>query len=284
MANFDWKKSLYPLEREYFEWHTIKGTHFFSDSRSIETALRRYHDEVEKLFSITLNSILTETTFLTEVHGHLTSYPRANNAIGMYLLFSIIGLQRWMQAKYTSLRFDVQPTDIVFDCGAFNGGFSSYAAARGATVIAFEPSKRNFIHLETNTKNLNIRKYSRGLNSKDGYQDFFESSSATDSSFLTPDTGEILKNYQVQICRLDTLVRSEKLPIPTFLKLEAEGNELDILKGIGDLKIKKISVDASDEGGILNNCQRINKKLENLGYFVTREVNMLYAELIEYDI
>lgn len=62
---------------------------------------------------------------------------------------------------------DIYPGDIVIDAGAFIGDFSAYAAYKGATVYAFEPSKETFKWLiKTAELNPSIHPIPLGLSDK----------------------------------------------------------------------------------------------------------------------
>jgi hypothetical protein len=54
--------------------------------------------------------------------------------------------------------------------------------------------------------------------------------------------------------------------------------ESAILRGMGDIRPAKVAVDASPEGGS-NDHAEIVRRLEDLGYTVRSDLNMVYARL-----
>jgi len=119
---------------------------------------------------------------------------------------------------------EFKPSGIVVDIGAFVGMFSIKAAFSAKEVIAIEPSPETFKMLKSNCKNMsNIRLVNKALSSNPGITRLYL---ARDTHSNT--TIHKSKTYtEVEATTLDDLVDK---PVD-FIKIDAEGAELKILKG-----------------------------------------------------
>jgi hypothetical protein len=89
------------------------------------------------------------------------------------------------------------------------------------------------------------------------------------------DDGTCTGAYEVDIVTVDDLCQRVGVK-PTFLKVEAEGMEGEILEGMKTLRPRKIAVDASPEGGRHNRAIIVNR-LRALHYEVRVDMNMVYG-------
>ncbi|MBD0320995.1 MAG: FkbM family methyltransferase [Gemmatimonadetes bacterium] len=123
--------------------------------------------------------------------------------------------------------------DVVWDIGAHKGYLSLAAArivgARGS-VVAFEPSSENRAllerHLEWNSAR-NVRVVPVAVSGSDGEARF-----GGKGSTITFRIG--VGDETVATRTVRTLIERDALPAPTVLKIDAEGAEVDILRGAGD--------------------------------------------------
>lgn len=124
----------------------------------------------------------------------------------------------------------IRPGELVWDVGAHHGYVTLCAAGRAGrsgAVHAFEPAARDrrllLRHLRWNRiRNVEVHPYA--LSSFDGSAAF---GSATTSRTQTLGGGSEI----VLVRTATTLVRSEGLPAPTFVKMDVEGAEADALRG-----------------------------------------------------
>jgi FkbM family methyltransferase len=130
----------------------------------------------------------------------------------------------------------------MYDVGA-NVGFLTIIAGRlvGPTghVVGFEPAPAVARQIEHNAR-LNgfthVMVCQKALADTDGTAQFLVSDDPTWSKLAghhhTVDrpAGEIT----VSVCRLDTIVRDEDLPLPHLIKIDVEGDELLVLAGASD--------------------------------------------------
>jgi FkbM family methyltransferase len=129
--------------------------------------------------------------------------------------------------------FTPQPTDVVVDCGAHIGTFTTRWAPYVQHVHAFEPHPKNFALLEENVQNLgldNVTLYNFALSDYEG---------EANMDFNLPDnTGEANIFYDgpggvsVPVRRLDDVLQGESVD---FMKVDVEGAEAGILRGAEEI-------------------------------------------------
>ena len=134
-----------------------------------------------------------------------------------------------------------QPGEVVFDVGANQGEYSECFAREGARVVAIEPNPAFRGRLAAIARHLTILPEhvavgdhpgvaSLNICSTSGFSTF--ASTKSDWMLASPDyadvewTGEV----EVPIVTLDQLV--ERHGQPTFVKIDVEGFELNVLKGM----------------------------------------------------
>ena len=121
--------------------------------------------------------------------------------------------------------------DTIIDIGAYVGMFTVKAASLvGATgkVIAIEPSPENYDLLARNCEDLhNVTLVKKAIMATNGMGRLYYSKSAAANSLVTR-----WKEYvEVQTITLDDLVEELGLDKVDIIKVDAEGAEIDVLKG-----------------------------------------------------
>ncbi len=140
--------------------------------------------------------------------------------------------------------------DIVIDCGANYGDIFNWFQINNLKInyISFEPSPREFECLILNC--INQKNNNLGLFDKEGFFDFFIKSDGGDSSIIEPSAG-YTKKIKIKTTTLSNYINQNNIKNVKLFKVEAEGLELEILKGAKDVlhKIEYIGVDGSAERG-----------------------------------
>jgi FkbM family methyltransferase len=172
-----------------------------------------------------------------------------------------------MRNKYCIEGCAIDPGDIVVEIGANVGEFTLMACQTAGQVYSFEPDPLVFACLKKNTaecKNVEILPY--GASNNSSTQVFYLASEDADSSFIKPKIYN--KAVEIDTIRLDEWIESVGLSGIDFLKLEAEGAEMEVLEGLGEKIsiVKKISVDGGPERYGEPTYEQVNKHLISNGF------------------
>jgi FkbM family methyltransferase len=135
----------------------------------------------------------------------------------------------------------------VLDIGAHHGLYTLLAVRKvgpKGRVIAFEPSPRERRCLNWNLrinrcKNVKVEPFALGA--AEGAATLFvvEGDSTGCNSLRPPEVSEPTAEQSVEVRRLDRVLEELAIQHVDFIKLDAEGAELDILRGSGDLVEKE---------------------------------------------
>lgn len=140
--------------------------------------------------------------------------------------------------NYTFLAQQVKPGMHIIDIGAHIGLFSATAsqlAGPSGKIICFEPTPGTYAVL-TETLRLNkcenVTAVQAAVSEKEGEAVFYVSNiEACNSNSLVNNKAESeAKGYPVKLVTIDSVVKSYSLK-PSLIKIDAEGAELDVLKG-----------------------------------------------------
>ena len=132
--------------------------------------------------------------------------------------------------------------DIVWDVGA-NIGFHSILIAKTCTdknvkVFSFEPEKKTF---ELLTKNIRLNELNNvnALNLALGEDNYSREMYSSDTpnfgahSFVQRNDYKVKrKGKQVEVVSGDNLIDKKKISVPTVIKIDVEGSEILVLKGL----------------------------------------------------
>lgn len=130
----------------------------------------------------------------------------------------------------------LQPDDIVYDIGANIGLYTCLIenSLTDGRVFAFEPHPATVARLEENI----------ALNGLDAVVYQYALSNTCGEAELLPDDGELgsgehtlvnnttINTMTVRTTPGDNLIEEEKLPKPNVLKIDVEGQELDVIRGL----------------------------------------------------
>ena len=127
------------------------------------------------------------------------------------------------------------PGEIFFDIGAHFGYFSSIAAVinkGNGKIFAFEPRPMNIRFFKKHMKINNFQNVTlieAAAGESDGYVQF-NTKSGSATGFVTEDGGTRVR----QVC-INQLVKQGKLPLPGFVKIDVEGGEIAVLRGMNEV-------------------------------------------------
>ena len=183
-----------------------------------------------------------------------------------------------------------QTIDIVIDVGAHKGEYlKKIRKIKPSKIYAFEPQKKIFQQLKVNTKKFKeVKIFNYACNDKDIKQTFFINSLTSTSSLLKPNESNwwikfkkfiLQKNSLIESMEviktktLDSIIFKELDPHSKILiKIDTEGNELNVLKGSKKILQKRnvsfIQVEvAKNEIYESNKSEELEAFLNKQGYF-----------------
>ena len=180
----------------------------------------------------------------------------------------------------------LHPGDIFYDIGANVGAYSLVAAKYfdgNIKVLAFEPAFTNFanlckniyiIHCQDVIVPLQIALSDQTVIKNFNYRNLTVGGSLHSLGEPLDPKGHLFKpvfKHPMLCYRLDDLIHQFELPIPNHMKIDVDGNELDILRGIGGLlqhkQIKSIMMEVNGEGA-RGAFQDLVSFLQTMGFFL----------------
>lgn len=210
--------------------------------------------------------------------------------ISVFRFFGLYGFAINMENKIITLfskserrefyRQFIHSGDLCFDVGANIGNRTVIFLELGAKVIAIEPQKKCYEKLIKRFGN-KIELVTKGLGEKESIEKLYVSELSAISSF-SKEHIEVMKedrfkgtnwnsSVDIEMTTLDALL--DKYGTPVFCKIDVEGYEYDVLKGLSKpLKTLSLEYIVPENLQVLINC--INH-LNNLGNI---ECNYSYAE------
>ena len=144
---------------------------------------------------------------------------------------------------YKNQEKQINDGDIVVDLGGNIGVFTRWAYSQGASkVITFEPDARYFKLLKLNSDPHSIL-FNAAMSDKIGTTTLYESEHLGGSNILGWGDG---KKYTVRTYTLDYLFETGLIDKIDFLKIDIEGAEHQVFKGISDVNLRKVKTIAME--------------------------------------
>jgi FkbM family methyltransferase len=173
-----------------------------------------------------------------------------------------------LESKYTLDGFaEIEPGDVVIDCGAHVGGFSLAASDRARRVFAIEPDPRLQRTLSLTLDDLSaVSIYEIALSDDEGSIEFRLSDNPSENSMIDIDSGIEADRVTVTTTTLDSFLRTTNQDDIDFLKIDAEGAEPEVLRGLGDRRPRIIAVDTGPERRGERTTSSVLEILETAGY------------------
>jgi len=180
--------------------------------------------------------------------------------------------KRKLETKWFSDEFFqcVGPEDTVLEVGGFTGVSTAIAAERGKQVHVLEPSPRNRRCLERNVPADNVTVLPYAAGDENTTTTFNIGKMASKDSLSDPKHGGSGQSVEVEVRTIESICEELGIDHIDFLKLDAEGLEPEVLRGIGDVEVKKMVVSGSAERDNEFTAPEVISLLESEGYEVFR--------------
>ena len=138
---------------------------------------------------------------------------------------------RAFQADIALYRSLLQPGALCFDVGANIGDKSEALLEAGARVVAFEPNRLLMPELSARCKHQkNWTLIEAALGSSAAIATLYAAKSHGQSSLAQDWMGKTIASFQVPVVTLDSAIAC--FGIPAYCKIDVEGWELEVLKGL----------------------------------------------------
>jgi len=176
-------------------------------------------------------------------------------------------MQEAKYARYTDDEFcSVGPNDLVVDVGAFLGEFSLAAARHAGEVLAIEPDPKSFrcLSLQTADRDNIIVLNELPLNERTTLS-FKSATDGSESSVINVDRGEY-EEVEILAKPLDDIFAEQGITHVDFMKIDAEGAEPEVLRGLQETKVDKLVIDVGKERNGAGTENEVREILEDRGY------------------
>ena len=262
-------------------------------SKKIKNVLKKYilgNSPMLQLLSASINwAIVNRQYFFTHCSDSVFRVKNKSTGFELFFPFKEITKSVWFQltllksrdeylahyrSKYLYDGFLIPSNWDVIDCGAYVGGFAmSVESPREGRTFALEPSAKNFEALLRNLELMGIGPavvpVRIGLGDTNSFFDMSISGSGQDNSILGVDSPEddLSESQVVELRTLASFISEHEIKEEEcFLKVEAEGYEIEVIRGFGEFRPRVISVDVSPERYGESPLPQIEKMLSDLGY------------------
>jgi len=177
----------------------------------------------------------------------------------------------------------IKQGDLCFDVGANKGNRTIIFLELGAKVVAVEPQKECYEYLQ-NKFGSKIELVTKGLGEKESTQQLYVSDSSLISSFSKSHVDMMQedrfkganwdKTVDIEMTTLDNLIN--QFGVPNFCKIDVEGYEYDVLKGLSQpLKALSLEYIVPENTQVLVDCLTHLNKLGNI------KCNFSYGESMQ---
>jgi len=180
--------------------------------------------------------------------------------------------------SYDEYRFPRRKMGMVIDVGAHIGIFTCLAASYADKVIAIEPCPDNFSLLKENIKLngfKNVIPIQMALAGRSGTRTLFISKYGTGNHSLVPfDIKDIKDAIECKTCTLEELLKTYKIERVSFMKVDCEGCEYEVLDSSRNIldKIERIAVDSHH-----GYTDKLVELLKEEGFIVESRATLVYA-------
>ena len=170
---------------------------------------------------------------------------------------------------------------VFWDIGANVGVYSLYASSKGMNVFSYEPSPFNFFILVKNKhlNNLKIQCFPIGFGNETKIQTF----SIYDTNFGYANNSFFSKEERIQktenkleldtfLFSIDDLINKYGVKVPNYIKIDVDGFEKKVIKGMLHLlkkkELKEIQIEVENK-----EINFFNNFFSSYGFYQIREVN-----------
>lgn len=237
--------------------------------------------KIKKLAAVTLNKVFKNQTY-TVRHGLAKGLKRRGGLAFLPAVITAAPERVEEESFLLNLGLDGQ---TVFDVGGDQGIYTLFFASRvgdKGKVVTFEPNPESHRRIVANVelnKFRNVEVRHLGLGAQKGKLTFvFPAGEPARGSADAGIQAQILREkdsrtIEIEVNSLDSEVASSGLPQPDLVKIDVEGLEMDVLRGMKETLSKRrpnlfIEVHGADTQSKDDNARQVVKFLLDAGYSV----------------
>jgi FkbM family methyltransferase len=237
--------------------------------------------KIKKLAAVTLNKVFKNQTY-TVRHGLAKGLKRRGGLAFLPAVITAAPERVEEEGFLLNLRLDGQ---TVFDVGGDQGIYTLFFASRvgdKGRVVTFEPNPESHRRIVANVelnKFQNVLVRHLGLGARKGKLTFvFPAGEPARGSADAGIQAQILqekdsRTIEIEVNSLDSEVAATGLPQPDLVKIDVEGLEMDVLRGMKETLSKRrpnlfIEVHGADTESKDDNARQVVKFLLDAGYSV----------------
>jgi len=130
----------------------------------------------------------------------------------------------------------MRPDDVVYDIGANIGIYACLAGRKmdGGRVLAFEPHPETIARLKENVglNDVPVQVFPYALATENGMVELAVEQNVLGAGTHSLASSQKQRSVNVEQCVGDELVTTENLPHPNVVKIDVEGAEMDVIRGL----------------------------------------------------
>ena len=201
---------------------------------------------------------------------------------------SIYYLGTYEAGTISVLKKFLHPGDVFLDVGAHIGLFSCVVARFVGFVYAVEPHPEAYSKLRENiriNKLQNVCALNIALGEEEGEACIFSDKDKSTASLICPENirGELGK--QTHVMTIDMLIENGTIRAPTFMKVDVEGFELEVLKGARNLlsssKAPMLCVEYEQQRGNTHEIYKFLESVNNYSFYKLKYSKEIPSKLVK---
>lgn len=164
-------------------------------------------------------------------------FQAAIHSMGIMNADRFSGEENFIRKMLPSLIKSNNPT--LLDVGAYEGNYSELLSCSFTTgkIYSFEPNPKTFIRLMNNLRN-NATGINKAVGARRGFLDLYDHADSEGSEHaslhegvISSIHGSVASSVKVEVTTIDEFSQEHNIDHIDFLKVDAEGHELQVLKG-----------------------------------------------------
>lgn len=223
-----------------------------------------------------LGEIFRDAKAVGELLRYSLSSSRTVEAAERELEFSTPGMSsRWElsfvnnteETVYTMMMDEFEEGDVFFDIGANIGFYSCLFSEKASQVYAFEPNRHAANLLRQNIEKNSLESVNLIQVAASDENTSKELSKAPGSTVMGTAQINDSEDGDIDARTIDSLFEEDKLELPDLMKIDVEGHEIQVLKGMQEVLEKAspvIYVESHDRH------EELKQTLEEMGYTYER--------------